>query len=170
MIYIGSKNPTKVNAVKAVFKEENIISMDAPSSVPAQPFSDQETRKGAIQRAKFLIENMEAVIAIGLEGGVSDEEEGMFLCNWGALVTKEGKIYVGGGARILLPEEIAYHIRQGAELGDVIDHWANKNDIRKKEGTIGIFTDGIVTRESMFEHVVRLLYGQWRFYKGKVAE
>src|SRR5690554_4167608 len=108
MIYIGSKNPTKVNAVKAVFKEENIISMDAPSSVPAQPFSDQETRKGAIQRAKFLIENMEAVIAIGLEGGVSDEEEGMFLCNWGALVTKEGKIYVGGGARILLPEEIAY--------------------------------------------------------------
>ena len=32
-------------------------------------------------------------------------EHGLFMCNWGALATSDGKIFVAGGARITLPDD-----------------------------------------------------------------
>lgn len=164
-IYVGSKNPAKISAVKKVLDQEVIIiPKDVPSSVSSQPMSDEETRDGAVNRAMYLIENVGAELAIGLEGGVVTEQNNrMLLCNWGALVTKEKKIYTAGGARIYLPEDITEEIRSGSELGDVIDQWAGGIDIRKKEGAVGVLTNGLVDRSEMFEHVVKLLVGQWKF-------
>lgn len=69
-VAIGSKNPAKINAVKNVFKDE-IISVDAESGVSEQPMSDEETIKGAINRAIQAAELGEAEIGIGLEGASS---------------------------------------------------------------------------------------------------
>ncbi|MBU9713731.1 DUF84 family protein [Evansella tamaricis] len=167
-LYLGSNNPAKKKAVEHVFPNEvMIITQDVPSFVSPQPFSDEETRKGAINRATYLVEKLGASFAIGLEGGVVEDGEEMLLCNWGALATNTGELYIAGGARIYLPQDLADMIRNGLELGEAIDKWANKKKVREGEGTIGILTDGEITRDTMFEHVVRLLYGQWKFFKGE---
>ncbi|PKR84340.1 DUF84 family protein [Heyndrickxia camelliae] len=167
LVAIGSKNPAKINAVKQAFKEMHmeveIQPMDVASGVRAQPFSDEETIKGAVQRAKNCLNNQEVEIAVGLEGGVTESEFGLQVCNWGALVERTAAPIIAGGARIILPEEISSRLRTGEELGPVMDNYANKKSVGKKEGAIGIFTNGLVTREEMFVHVMKLLIGQYQY-------
>ncbi|WP_226583977.1 DUF84 family protein [Halobacillus litoralis] len=160
-IYVGSQNPTKIDSVKHVFPEMEIIGMEVESKVAAQPFSDEETLEGAINRARECASQSKAHLGIGLEGGVMEIEDDLYLCNWGALVDNKENVYTASGARILLPEEIKADLEKGKELGDVMDVYADKHDVRKKEGAIGIFTNGMVRREEMFTHVVKLLKGQW---------
>ena len=161
---IGSKNPTKIKAVQEVFLKDVVKSMDVPSDVNPQPFSDEETRQGAINRAFRCMESGPDVIGVGLEGGVMYVDSKMFLCNWGALVTPNRKTYTASGARIALPEEIDDELKKGKELGDIMDVYAKKQEVRKKEGAIGIFTNDLVARQEMFEHVVKLLKGQWEYW------
>jgi len=167
LVAIGSKNPAKINAVKQAFKEMKmgveIQPMDVPSGVSDQPFSDEETIKGAVQRAENCLNNQEVEIAIGLEGGVTETEFGLCVCNWGALVERQKSSIIAGGARIILPDEIAVRLRAGEELGPVMDDYANKKNVRKKEGAIGVFTNGQVSREEMFVHVMKLLIGQYQY-------
>lgn len=160
-IIIGSKNPTKVNAVSEVFKGEEVIGLSVSSDVSAQPFSDEETRQGAINRAIYCAESETNVIGIGLEGGVMYVEDNLYLCNWGAMVMPDGQIWTASGARILLPKEIETQLTTGMELGEIMDDYTKKTGISKKEGAIGVFTNNLVTRQDMFMQVVILLKGQW---------
>ena len=162
-IAVGSLNPAKVNAVRDIFSSYEVLSMKAVSGVPEQPFSDEETIKGAISRAADCLEKSDADLAIGLEGGVSESSYGLFVCNWGALVTRDGEQFLAGGARILLPEEVADQLRNGHELGPVMDAFTRKKDIRKKEGAIGVFTNEHVTRAGMFKHIASMLAGQLEY-------
>ncbi|HYK72522.1 MAG TPA: DUF84 family protein [Pseudoneobacillus sp.] len=166
-IIIGSKNPAKVEAVKGAFsKGYEFNSLDVPSGVSEQPFSDEETMKGAINRAEHALKLGGGDIGIGLEGGVQESSFGLFLCNWGALVVKGHPPLLAGGAKILLPDEIANLLRNGEELGPVMDDYAKKENIRKKEGAIGVFTNGKIDRSTMFTHVTKLLVGQYDYYYG----
>ncbi|UII55234.1 DUF84 family protein [Cytobacillus spongiae] len=166
-IFVGTKNPVKINAVQSCFsgEEETVISIQVPSGVSEQPFTDDETIKGAIHRAEAALENGKGDIGIGLEGGVQQTEYGLFLCNWGALVEPNLPPLVAGGARIRLPNEIATRLLNGEELGPVMDDFSHKQNVRKNEGAIGIFTNGLVDRSEMFTHVVKLLAGQYEYRK-----
>ncbi|MCT2535026.1 DUF84 family protein [Aquibacillus koreensis] len=165
IIYIGSKNPTKIKAVENIFSEFEVKAVEAASNVSPQPFTDQETLIGAVNRAKECAAKAEGVIGIGLEGGVMKLGEKMLLCNWGALVDETGEVYVASGARIPLPREITEQLEAGKELGEVMDLFTKKTNVRKHEGAIGIFTKGYVGREAMFTHVMELLRGQYEFNK-----
>ncbi|KAB2338874.1 DUF84 family protein [Cytobacillus depressus] len=166
-IIIGSKNPAKVLAVQSVFNNDQIefISVNVPSGVSNQPFSDEETIKGAINRAYSALEVGDGDIGIGLEGGVQETTHGLFLCNWGALAEKGKPPIIAGGARIPLPKEIAGRLLSGEELGPVMEKFTEKEDVRKKEGAVGIFTNGQISRSEMFTHVVKLLTGQYEYRK-----
>ncbi|WP_088103863.1 DUF84 family protein [Halalkalibacter urbisdiaboli] len=165
-LVVGTKNPAKVHAVQEAFIREpfTVISMDVPSEVSAQPFSDEETMQGAINRAKASIEMIpDAILGLGLEGGVTETSLGLMLCNWGALVHRSGQIWVASGAKLPLPTEIAKALQHGEELGDVMARLTTDKDIRKKEGAVGVLTGGRMTRKNMFSHIVQLLYGQYQF-------
>ncbi|MGG1675953.1 DUF84 family protein [Neobacillus sp. NRS-1170] len=166
-IIIGSKNLAKITAVKNSFlnQDAEYISMDIPSGVNAQPFSDEETIRGAVNRAVEALNQGNGDIGIGLEGGVQETSQGLLICNWGALASKDKAPIIAGGARVLLPEEIAVRLRAGEELGPVMDDYANKKNVRKHEGAIGIFTNGLVNRVEMFTHVMNLLIGQYTYQK-----
>ncbi|MBT2690521.1 DUF84 family protein [Bacillus sp. ISL-47] len=166
-IIIGSKNPAKIMAVQTAFSdyEAGIIPYDVPSGVSDQPFSDEETIKGAINRAFGALKIAGGQIGIGLEGGVHKTEYGLFLCNWGALAEEGKPPIIGGGARIPLPEEISARLLSGEELGPVMDDYAKKINVRKNEGAVGIFTNGQVNRSEMFSHVMKLLIGQYEYRK-----
>ncbi|MBM7715297.1 DUF84 family protein [Siminovitchia sp. FSL H7-0308] len=164
IVAVGSQNKAKLKAVQRAFQEleieAEIVPVDAPSHVSAMPFSDEETIHGAIHRAEFCLENSKADVAIGLEGGVTEATFGLFLCNWGALAEKGKKPLLAGGARILLPEEIAGRLRMGEELGPVMDDYSKRSGISSNEGAIGIFTNGRIERAEMFKHIIKLLIGQ----------
>lgn len=168
-ILIGTNNRAKTKAVQTVcslyYPNAEFENREVQSFVSNQPMSDEETRKGAINRAKQLMENSAASFGVGLEGGVNDIDGTLYICNWGALVTNDGSIFTATGAGIPLPEEIARQLKEGAELGPVMDVYTNKIDIRQGEGAIGVFTNGIVKRSDMFEHIMLLLIGQYEHYK-----
>lgn len=161
---IASKNPAKVKAVEAVLEKlemaYDLAQADVESGVSAQPLSLEETRQGAVNRSKSALTGT-LDLAIGLEGGVYDLEGQMYLCNWGALWTKEGRLYTAAGAQIPLPDEIAGKLRAGQELGPVMDVFANETGIRHHKGAVGILTAELVNRNEMFEHIVSLLVGQY---------
>lgn len=165
-IAIGSTNPAKTQAVRNAYGETaSIMSLDVQSGVADQPFSDEETIEGAINRAKNCLKQSDAVIGIGLEGGVVRSEHGLFICNWGALADREGTIVIAGGARIILPDRIAERLVAGEELGPVMDDFTKQQSIRKKEGAIGVFTNERVTRAEMFQHIMKMLIGQYEYKK-----
>lgn len=170
-IAVGSKNAAKIAAVKEGIQfirlSAEVLSVDVESGVSNQPFSDEETIRGAIQRAERSLLAENADVGIGLEGGVTETPHGLLLCNWGALAEKGKEPIVAGGARILLPKEIAERLRAGEELGPVMDEFCRRKQIREKEGAVGIFTNGLVTRKDMFFHVMKLLLGQWLYRKNE---
>ena len=177
-VMIGSRNPAKYMAVQQALeglglKGSDTVSIDVDSGVRNQPLTDEETIEGALQRAREALDKSgDAEFAIGLEGGVVLDNTTSFpvmICNWGALVAKNGKEYIAGGARIPLPAAFREELLAGKELGDLMDLYCQRKDIRKHEGAVGIFSDGAVTRLQMFEHVCQLLIGQWKYDRKKQA-
>ena len=166
-IAIGTKNKAKVGAVEKTItqhmKDVVFEAIDVRSGVSDQPFSNEETRVGAINRAKATLAATKADIGFGLEGGVYELDGVMYCCNWGALATREGAIFSCAGATFALPEVIAARLRLGEELGPVMDDFTNTENIRHHAGAIGIFTNGLVDRKEMFEHIVTLLIGQYMY-------
>ena len=166
-IAIGTTNKAKIQSVQAIvnqyFEKVNFTYFKAPSQVSEQPITTEETRLGAINRAKNTSIATGAMLSFGLEGGVTEIDGDMYVCNWGALTLADGMTFTAAGAQIILPEEIAQEIRAGKELGPVMEQYNQRLDIRQGTGAVGIFTQGIVTRQTMFEHIVALLIGQYLF-------
>lgn len=163
-IIVGSKNPTKIKAVEEIFPEAKLTPLNVPSDVSAQPFSDEETRKGAMNRARHCLNSSSNVIGIGLEGGIMYVGNELYLCNWGVLMT-EDQTFTASGARIFLPKEIDLKLQEGMELGDIMDDYSMRKEVRNKEGAIGIFTNDLVSRKEMFSHIMKLLRGQWEYWE-----
>lgn len=90
LVVVGSTNPVKVKAVENMFREwrlhAEIRGMEIDSGVGDQPMSDEETIQGAINRANGALQSdPQAVYGVGIEGGVTETPQGLFLCNWGGL-------------------------------------------------------------------------------------
>lgn len=169
LVSIGTKNRAKsvaiTNIVNNYFEHVEYIQMDVPSNVSEQPQTDEETRQGAINRAKNSLQQSGADLNFGLEGGVRIIDDTMYCCNWGALALKDGTVITAAGASFLLPERVASEIRSGKELGPVMDAFTNEKGIRHSKGAIGVFTTNLVDRTEMFEHIVKLLIGQYLYRK-----
>lgn len=157
-VAVGSHNPAKIEAARAAFRQLHlpvlVTGHDAPSGVSSQPFSDEETLSGALNRAKKVLTLTACDFGIGLEGGVIETAHGMLLCNYAVIATRDGNIGIGGGVRVALPNKVAEQVRGGSELGDVIDAWHGGKDIRRGDGTIGILTRGQITRSQMFRDAI----------------
>lgn len=162
---LGSENQAKERAVSRVVERyiDNAIvsSVPVPSDVSAQPMSEDETRQGAINRA---IAAGQGAYGVGLEGGVHMIAGTMYICNWGALTTPEGRLFTAAGAQIPLPEQLADEIRNGKELGDAVDLYFKKQNIRMAEGAMGMLTAQLVPRDALFEHIMQLLIGQFLYH------
>lgn len=169
---VGSQNAAKLQAVNEVLQKygwhSRLSGIDVPSGVSAQPFGDEETRRGAINRAIACMQYEEGATGIGLEGGVRKIENQFFLCNWGALALPDGTIFTAGGGQIPLPMSLADYIEQGMELGEAVDLFFGRTGVRSKEGTVGILTADVVSRSALFSHVVELLFGQMKYYQQQI--
>ncbi|HSU80705.1 MAG TPA: DUF84 family protein [Candidatus Angelobacter sp.] len=161
-ISLGTLNPAKRQATEESSPPNSeILTFDVPSGVSNQPVGDEETLEGAINRARAALkQDPSAEVGVGLEGGVMWIGPTLYLCNWGALVTRDDVVLTASGARIPLPEPIVVGLKEGLELGDVMDRYAQTKGVRLHQGAIGILTNGAVTRVEMFAHVTKLLFNQ----------
>lgn len=145
-VAIGTLNPAKVNAVKECLDQLGsftLSSTSVSSGVADQPFSDEETIRGAVNRALRAREEENAEIGIGLEGGMLETDEGFFLCNWGALSVQGIEPIIAGGARIPLPEEIGRKVKSGIELKIVMDEYAGKENVSQKKAPSAFLQAGL---------------------------
>lgn len=166
-IAIGSQNRVKVQAVKNALDSEavEVIPYAAQSQVRPQPLSDEETLRGAINRAKDCLENTQAHVAIGLEAGIVFQGEQVFLCHWGAIVDRKNNIYFSNGPLILLPQHYREALEQGKNLEDVMHANTGIEHLGTKEGAIGVFTQNRLNREQVLTHIVKALIGQYSYYQ-----
>lgn len=171
LVAIGTKNKAKTAAVKNIVNkyldDVHFEEYSVPSNVSEQPFTNEETRQGAINRALNTLKASNADLSFGLEGGVCEVDGLMYCCNWGAIALKDGTIISCSGAQFILPEEIANELRAGNELGPVMDVFTKQKDTRSSSGAVGVFTAGLVDRTEMFEHIVKLLIGQYLYISNK---
>jgi len=164
-IVIGSLNETKVGAVEKIFPDKEVIAVSVPSGVSSQPVGDEETREGAVHRAQLAQRHYPNSVGIGLEGGVMYLKQELYLCNWGALLARNGEVFTASGARIKLPASFKNKIDEGEELSDIMNEYTSRQNIRNHEGAIGIFTNQKMLRKEMFAHVLTLLRGQMEYWK-----
>jgi inosine/xanthosine triphosphatase len=158
VIAVGSTNPTKVGAVRRMvaqaWPQAEVVALAVASGVGEMPGSDAEGRAGARERANAAQRASGADLAIGLEGAVQDGPEGMVICNWAAVIARDGRESVANGGRLLLPPCIAREIRQGRELGPIMDRYTGEANSKQHQGAAGFLTRGLITREQAFELAV----------------
>ena len=57
---------------------------------------------------------------------------------------------------------------KGVELGVLMEGYTKKLDVRTHEGAIGVFTDGLLMRKTMYQQLATLLKGQFYYNKKQV--
>lgn len=106
------------------------------------------------------LEGAEEVLGVGLEGGVIDLGYEMWSTVWVAVIDKDGYLAESNGARFIVPELVAQRIRLGEEMGPIVDKVSGTADIRKKQGFIGVLTQGFVDRTE-YSSIAKMALGIW---------
>ncbi|MWG35406.1 DUF84 family protein [Halomarina oriensis] len=153
-VVVGSGNPVKRRAVESVVPSTwTVEARRVASGVAEQPRGHVETRTGAENRARAAFEAADhregRTLGVGIEGGVGTFEgsETPFLVNWAAATDGE-RVTCAGGPSFPLPEHVARRVADGEELGPVMDDELGESDVKKKQGAAGVFTAGMVDRET----------------------
>ena len=157
-VAVGSTNPVKVAAVRAVLAGvvpgAVIDARAVASGVPDQPWGDDETIRGARTRARAARAAEDADLGVGLEGGVVDGPQGVRTCAWCVVVHRDGREGVGGSLAMPLPEAVAQMLREGRELGHAMDALVARHGTKHGAGAVGILTDGRIDRQAAYEVLV----------------
>ena len=159
-ILVASKNPVKINAAREAFKrmfpEENFIVEGASvdSGVSDQPMSDEETYRGAKNRADNANKEFpEADFWVGMEGGVHNKDKDIEAFAWMVVKSKNGKYGEARTGTFFLPKEIVRLMREeNMELGHASDVVFNENNSKQKSATIGLLTKDLITRTDYYVH------------------
>lgn len=157
---VGSENPVKINCVAAAVTEfwptACVIGIRTDSHVSAQPKSEREMYTGALNRAQQALGKItEAGYGVGIEGGIVDNEDGMWAFAVVVIVDRNDRISEGQTGRFKLPEGVAHLIREkDLELGEADDRFFGRHNSKQNEGAIGILSDGKITRLELYKPAV----------------
>lgn len=158
-IAVGSKNPAKLQAVRTGFGEGDfeIQGVDSPSGVSHQPIGDQETRLGALNRARHaLFAAPAAEFGIGLEGGVSVVDGAMYCFAWCAILHRDGRTGWASTGRCELPPRVADLVVHGMELGAADDLVFERTNSKQGDGAVGLLTGGRIGRATFYAPAVTM--------------
>jgi len=171
-VAIGSTNPVKVRACKKIMRKIygniEVIPVSVSSGVSHTPLSHEEMIEGAKNRAFYALKKTNADMAVGMEGGISETDGKFFLSGWTVVLSKNGKIGIGGGSKTELPNFIVKEVRKGKELGNVMDELIGEKDTKKKMGAVGILTKGLIDRQKSWE--ISLTYALAKFLRSDLFE
>lgn len=154
----ATTNPAKIQAILQAFNEIfgegscHIESVSVESGVPEQPFGSEETRAGARNRvANARRAQPNADFWVAIEAGI---DEGSTF-SW--VVIDDGSLRgEARSATLPLPQTILEKVLTGEALGPVMSQHTGIDEIGRKEGAIGVFTAGKLTRSSVYHQAVVL--------------
>ncbi len=161
-IVVASQNPVKAAAVLNGFvrmfsgEEFTVERVEVESGVQDQPLSDQATRQGAQNRAQKARTSFPAAdYWVGVEGGCDTLDGEMIAFAWVVVFSKAGL----GSARTAhfnLPHQVKALVEAGMELGDADDQVFGRENSKQKSGAVGLLTDDVITRKTLYEQAVIL--------------
>ena len=173
IVALGSTRGPKVEAVRGalsilkerfpgLFRDElRLIARSVPSGTASTPLSTSELMKGAQIRALGLFEILSGEgtvpkLSIGLEGGLRSEtalelEEPVVSLEAWAYVTDGVSGFFGSSGCLPLPGTLVQAVvGRGEDLGPAADKFYGQQDVAGRQGTFGILTADLVTREEAF--------------------
>lgn len=156
-VAVGSTNPVKLEAAKSLsaYGDFAFTAVDASSGVTHQPMSEEETREGAINRARDALSKVpDATYAVGIEGGVRDDGERMWCFGCCAIADRNGRVGTGFSGEFQLPPSVRSEILKGGELGPVMDRLLHRKDVKKQEGAVGVLTRNVIKRPDQLRPAV----------------
>lgn len=165
-IAVASANPAKINAVRQCFSDTfpdqsiRVQGFAVPSGVAAQPMCSDETLLGAKNRIEAL-KQQQADFYVSIEAGL----DGAFTFAW-MLIEHQGKQGMARSASLMLPPAALDLIKQGKELGDVMDQLFGTDNIKQAGGAIGLLTHNRLSRSSVYQQalllaLIPMLNPQW---------
>lgn len=154
---VGSVRGPKVDALRAVLAEIDpnrawcVEAFAVESGVRETPLSRDEIQLGARRRVEQLLRERPGFdLYVGMEGGLETNGGQAWLANW-AYASDVACGYFGSGGAVPLPPSIVDEVlHKGRSLAAVIDELAGRADIRSQEGTWGILTRSLITRQHTF--------------------
>ena len=161
-ILVASTNPVKINATlsgfKKMFKRKRftIEGVSVGSDVSDQPMTDEETLRGARNRAAKAKEQYPGFdYWVGIEGGIDLFEGDMVTFAWSVILStaRRGE---AKSASLLIPDKAEELIRQGMELGQADDTVFGRKDSKLSNGTVGLLTNDAITRTTYYRDTIIL--------------
>lgn len=155
-IKVASANPAKINAVASAFAELfptatlDVQGIAVPSGVADQPMSSDETLLGAMNRVAELA-HIPADYRVAIEAGL----DGDFTFAW-MVIEHQGKIGKARSASLMLPPKALEQLKQGKELGDVMDAMFDQTNVKQKGGAIALLTQDKLSRSSVYHQALIL--------------
>ncbi len=170
VVAIASTRGPKVEAAKQILAKIGPYLSDASSPIEyltheveggtSMPRTLGELMEGASGRVAVLRQrlhqfNQRADYLLGMEGGfhviVHEGAARVYLQSW-AYVSDGAEGFYGSSGNVLVPEKIAREVMEGnRDLAEVIDGFSRAKDIRSREGTWGVLTKNLLTRQQSFE-------------------
>lgn len=154
----ATKNPAKIRAILHAFEQIfgegtcEVVPVAVDSGVPEQPLGDEQTRTGARQRViNARAAQPDADFWVAIEAGIDNDST----YSWVVIESPE-QHGEARSATLPLPAKILAQVHAGEALGPVMSSWTGIDEIGRKEGAIGIFTGGALTRSSVYHQAVIL--------------
>lgn len=133
-----------------------VTGINVSSGVSDQPMTDEETRQGALNRAKNAMKSYaSADFWVGIEGGIEEQYGEMLAFAWVVILSKHQQ----GQSRtstFSLPPAVTQLIHQGIELGHANDQVFDEHNSKTSGGAVGTLTKGILDRTAYYVQPVLL--------------
>jgi inosine/xanthosine triphosphatase len=158
LIYVGSENPVKVNAVENIFSKMftrlQVSGRQVKVDVPPQP-KEEEVINGAIQRAKAAA-GRDCDFAVGIEAGLiyNDITERYFDVQYCAVIDKANRITLGHGSGFCYPNMVMDMVFQGKTVGESMEILFGIKGIGREKGAIGFLSKDLLNRVKLTEQAV----------------
>jgi len=160
-VALGSTSVDKKNilteALVGMVEDLEVLQTDVDTGIANQPFDEETTVIGAINRARnALLKQPGVILAFGLEGGLHKVNgRGYFLVCAAAIVDHDKNVFLGIGSKLQLPEEVSRKIDRGEQFGVVIREYQKKY---QKDKNSQQFISRFVTRKESFFEAIRNAY------------
>lgn len=162
-IVVSSSNPVKIAASKAAFglvypgHEIEAIAVTVPSGVSEQPESDEESRRGAQNRARNAQQaHPDADYWVGLEGGLEWIDGEPLASAWMVVINRDGRLGEARTPTLPLPPAVKQLLLQGLELGEANDRVFATAHSKQAGGAYGLLTQNRMTRQSVYTEALTL--------------
>lgn len=161
-IWVGSRNPVKIEATHEAFRRHfpdvRVAGFAVPSGVSPQPVG-METLRGAIRRVQALRNLPEADQAdffVGIEGGIARIWGCWFAFGVAVIENRAGRRGVGISPLFPVPGAWISRMLQGEEMGTLVDEASGRTNTKHDMGAIGFLTRGDMDRRELYVHGLRV--------------